>query len=363
MKHAIKSIDNLKPEQMLNSRPDIKDYSKEQLTSWLSDYDIASYRADQIFKWVYQHQADSFAEMTNISKPIRELLSHNFTVRRLKIKKIQVSTDGTRKYLFTLADGKHIESVLIPEDGHDTLCISTQVGCAQGCRFCLTARNGFTRNLTPGEITGQIRDISHTLEGTHRLTNIVLMGMGEPLANFKAVLTALQIITDGDDGMKISTRRVTLSTSGIVPGISALGKETKINLAVSLNATDNPTRDSLMPINKKYPIESLLAVCAAYPLSHRQKITVEYILISGVNDSEADARCLVKLLHPVKAKVNLIPFNEHEQSDFLRPSKNAVERFKQILHDHNYTVMTRLSKGGDISAACGQLSADIEQYD
>ncbi len=362
MEHAIKRTDKPETGATAESRPDIKDCSKEQLVEWLKGNDIASYRADQIFKWLYQHQADCFGDMTNIAKPVRELLDQHFAINRLCIEKTQESADGTRKYLFRLDDGHHIETVLIPEDGHDTLCISTQVGCAQNCRFCLTARNGFARNLTPAEITGQIRDVSHTLGGSRKLTNIVLMGMGEPLANFKSVMTALEIITDGDNGMKISTRRVTLSTSGLVPKMGALGEATKINLAVSLNATDNRTRDFLMPINKTYPIEALLAACAAYPLSHRRKITVEYILIRDINDTEADARRLVKLLHPIKAKVNLIPFNEHPQSEFKRPDMDVVDRFKQILHDHHYTVMTRLSKGADISAACGQLSADVDHY-
>jgi 23S rRNA (adenine2503-C2)-methyltransferase len=363
MEHASKSIGLSREELLIPSRPDIKDYAREQLTTWLTDHGIAAYRADQIFKWVYQHQVDDFADMTNISKDIKALLANNFAVKRLNLKKTQASTDGTRKYLFGLEDGACIESVLLPEEGHETICVSTQVGCAQGCRFCLTARNGFTRNLTPGEIIGQIRDVGHSLGGSRKLTNIVFMGMGEPLANLKAVLTAIEIITDSDCGMKFSTRRVTLSTSGLVLGINALGRATRINLAVSLNATDNRTRDSLMPINKKYPIEVLLAACAAYPLTHRQKITVEYILISGVNDTAQDARRLIKLLHPVQAKVNLIPFNEHQQSAFKRPPAAVIERFKQILHDHHVTVMTRLSKGADISAACGQLAADVNQYD
>lgn len=362
MKDAIKSRPPGLPLPESDNLPDIKNYSKAQLTAWLEEHGIAAYRADQIQKWIYQQQVDHFGDMTNISKEIRQLLSENFSITRLGVKKTREAADGTRKYLFALQDGHHIESVLIPEDGHDTLCISTQVGCAQGCRFCLTAAGGFTRNLRPAEIIGQVRDVAFALGSRRKLTNIVLMGMGEPLANLKAVLTALEVITDGDNGLKFSTRRVTLSTSGIVPAMKTLGQASKINLAVSLNATDNRTRDRLMPVNKTYPIETLLAACADYPLSHRQKITIEYILISGVNDSEADARRLVKLLHPLKAKVNLIPFNEHPQSDFRRPADAVIERFKQILHDHHYTVMTRLSKGADISAACGQLSAEVAQY-
>lgn len=344
------------------ARHDIKDYSRQDLMDWLSGRDIASYRADQIMQWIYQHQVDSFDLMTNISKPIRLILKEHFTIRRLAIRETRVSSDKTRKYLFELDDGHYIESVLIFEEDRATLCVSTQVGCAQGCRFCLTSTKGFIRNLRPGEIIGQVRDMEKIIGTESRLTNIVLMGMGEPLANYDNVLTALNTITDGDCGLKYSTRRVTLSTAGIVPRLAELGRATRVNLAVSLNATDNETRDRLMPLNKTYPIESLLEACAAYPLSKRRKITIEYILIRGVNDSEADARRLIRLLRPVRCKINLIPFNENPASKFRRPDDDTIQRFKDMLHDHNYTVMTRLSKGADISAACGQLEADIRQY-
>ncbi len=344
------------------ARNDIKDYSRQDLLDWLSRRDIASYRADQIMQWIYQHQVDSFDLMTNISKPIRLILKEHFTIKRLSIRETRVAADRTRKFLFELADGHYLESVLIFEEDRATLCVSTQVGCAQGCRFCLTAARGFIRNLRPGEIIGQIRDMEKIIGTESRLTNIVLMGMGEPLANYDNVLTALNTITDGDCGLKYSTRRVTLSTAGIVPRLAELGRATKVNLAVSLNATDNETRDKLMPLNKTYPIEALLEACAAYPLSKRRKITIEYILIRGVNDSEADARRLIRLLRPVRAKINLIPFNENPASKFRRPDDETIQRFKDMLHDHNYTVMTRLSKGADISAACGQLEADIRQY-
>ncbi|MFP4446592.1 MAG: 23S rRNA (adenine(2503)-C(2))-methyltransferase RlmN [Desulfosudaceae bacterium] len=341
---------------------DIKDLSRQELADWLAARDIAPYRADQIMQWIYQHQVDDFARMTNISKAIRPVLAEHFTIDRLKIRDTRIAADQTQKFLFELADGRHIESVLIPEEGHATLCVSTQVGCAQGCRFCLTAARGFIRNLRPGEIIAQVRDIEKRVNPRARLTNIVLMGMGEPLANFTNVLTALDTITDGDCGLKYSTRRVTLSTAGLVPRLAELGRATKVNLAVSLNATDNATRDMLMPVNKKYPLEDLLRACAEYPLSKRRKITMEYILIRDVNDSEADARRLIRLLRPIRAKVNLIPFNEHPQSEFRRPDEAAIQRFKDLLHAHSYTVMTRLSKGAEICAACGQLEADIRQY-
>lgn len=343
-------------------RQNIQNFTRQQFADWLTENGVAPYRADQVFKWIFVHQVDSFDRMTNISKEIREFLASRFSMEGLRVAKTQLSADGTRKYLFTLSDGEHIESVLIPEEDHYTLCISTQVGCAQGCTFCMTAKKGFTRNLTPAEITGQIQGVQKTMDKNGRLTNIVLMGMGEPLANYAHVIASLDTITDSDCGLRLSTRRVTLSTSGLVPRLAQLGHDTTVNLAVSLNATDNKTRDMLMPVNKIYPIEVLLEACRAYPLSNRRKITFEYILIEGINDSEKDASRLVKLLRPIKAKVNLIPFNEHEGSPFKRPNEAAIERFKQILHDHNYTVMTRLSKGADISAACGQLAADIKKY-
>mgnify|MGYP006302794835 CR=1 FL=1 len=347
----------------MTARPDIKNLTSDDLLNWLDRHGIESYRAEQIFKWLYVHQADTFIDMTNISKKIRALLAESFSLDRLAIAKRKTGADGTCKYLLQLSDGEYIESVLIPEDAHNTLCISTQVGCAQGCRFCLTAQKGFIRNLTQSEIVSQILDIRKDIGDQSRISNIVLMGMGEPLANYDNVLKALQIITDGDCGLKFSTRKVTLSTVGLVPRLSALGHATTVNLAVSLNATTNETRSRLMPINTKYPIESLLSACTAYPLAPRRKITFEYILIDGVNDSEQDARQLIKLLKPRYAKINLIPFNEHDECEFKRPPDLTIERFRDILHQHKFTVITRLSKGGDIAAACGQLSAEIDDYE
>jgi 23S rRNA (adenine2503-C2)-methyltransferase len=318
---------------------------------------MRTFRAQQVHKWIYLRQAETFEQMTDLSKAARKLLSDHFTLRRLEIKKTETSRDGSRKYLFELHDGNLIESVLIPEKNHDTLCISSQVGCAQGCRFCLTSRGGFVRNLSAGEIISQVSDIRRDIGPQGKLTNVVLMGMGEPLANYDNVVAALNIITDGDSGLKISTRRVTLSTAGLVPNIPRLGRDVQVNLAVSLNAADNETRNGLMPINRKYPIEKLLAACKAYPLQNRRKITFEYILIKGVNDSPAEARRLAALLRPVRAKINLIPFNVHAESTFECPDEATILEFQQILTNDNYTVMIRRSKGGDISAACGQLRA------
>ncbi len=337
---------------------DIKDLTLDELTAWLVQRGIEPYRGRQIFKWIYQRQADAFGAMTDIRRDIRTLLGEHFHIARLQLEDRQLSRDGSRKYLFRLHDGLFIESVLIPEDNHHTLCISSQVGCAQGCRFCMTARGGLTRNLTMGEITAQIRDIQRDVAGKNRLSNIVFMGMGEPLANLREVLRAIGVMTDNDNGLKFSTRRITVSTAGLVPAMDKLGRATGANLAISLNATDDRTRSRLMPINRKHPLSELMEACRRYPLRHRRMITFEYILMAGVNDSEADARRLAKLLRPLRAKINLIPFNEHAASDFKRPADEVILRFQQILHDSNYTAIIRRSKGQDIGAACGQLRAN-----
>jgi 23S rRNA (adenine2503-C2)-methyltransferase len=345
------------PEIDTHKKTDILELSREQLVAWLTQRDIAAYRAHQIQKWIYMRQVDSFELMTDISKEIRELLSRHFVVERLGVERIEKSRDGSRKYLFRLKDGRHIEAVLIPERGHYTLCVSSQVGCAQGCLFCLTATGGFERNLTRAEIIAQVRDIKNELDEPERLSNIVFMGMGEPLANYKHLVSAIEAITDNDAGLRFAARRVTVSTAGLVPKIVALGRDTKVNLAVSLNATDNPNRSRLMPINRTYPLETLLAACRQFPLPPGRRITFEYILIRGINDSENDAKRLAKLLQPIRCKINLIPFNPHEGCDFARPAEAAIKAFYDILFAKNFTVIIRRSKGQDISAACGQLRA------
>ncbi|MEN8243639.1 MAG: 23S rRNA (adenine(2503)-C(2))-methyltransferase RlmN [Thermodesulfobacteriota bacterium] len=341
-------------------KPEIKDLTVEQLAEWFQQHGMRKFRATQILKWIYLHQAENFQEMTNLSKDTRELLAEHFSISRLKIEKKEISRDGSQKYLFRLHDGNLIESVLIPEKNHDTLCISSQVGCAQGCRFCLTARGGFIRNLSAGEIISQVRDIKHATGSAGKLTNVVLMGMGEPLANYDNVIQALRVIIDGDSGLKISSRRVTLSTAGLVPNMAKLGQNLQVNLAVSLNATDNKTRDALMPINITYPIEKLLEACASFSLPNRRKITFEYILIKGINDTPEDAGRLADMLRPIRAKINLIPFNEHAESPFACPDEDVILRFQNILLDKGFTVIIRRSKGGDISAACGQLRANAQ---
>ena len=340
------------------NKTDIKELNKDEIIAWLTGRAIKPYRVSQILKWAYLRQADSFEVMTDLSKELRNLLSLHFTIARLEKIHVETSQDGARKYLFKLRDGNHIESVLIPERNHYTLCISSQVGCAHGCKFCRTAQRGFIRNLTRGEIVAQVRDVLNDLDDAKRLSNIVFMGMGEPLANYDNLIGAIETITDSDVGLKFSNRRVTVSTAGLAPKLSKLGRDSRVNLAISLNATDNKTRDMIMPINRKYPIEKLIEACRLYPLGPGRRITFEYVLIKGVNDSIEDAERLVSLLKPIKSKINLIPFNEHEGSEFLRPEDSVINRFQEILIKNHYTAIIRHSKGEDISAACGQLSGN-----
>ncbi len=339
---------------------EITDFTRQELGAWFEHNNERSFRGGQVFKWLYLRQATTFDEMTDIGKDLRQRLKENFTLSAMAPDRSETSRDGTEKLLFHLHDNAYIEAVLIPEKDHFTLCISTQAGCAQGCRFCLTAKGGFTRNLTTGEIVGQIRAAKRVLyqrKALRPLSNIVFMGMGEPLANYDTVVRALSIMTDSDYGLKLSARRITLSTCGLVPEILRLGNDTEVNLAVSLNATTDETRSKLMPINRRYPMDELLKACANFQMKPRKKITFEYILIKNVNDTMDDAKRLIRLLMPIRAKVNLIPFNEHDQSEFKRPSKESIQAFLQMLLDHNLTAMVRKSKGDDISAACGQLRA------
>ena len=342
---------------MAFSKKNIKSYNLDEFTARIVDLGLKKYRAGQVFEWIYKNHASSFEEMTNIAKSERALLANSFHLSCLKIIRTETSKDGTKKFLFELHDGHTIESVLIPDEDRLTLCISSQVGCQQACRFCLTAEGGFTRNLRSWEIADQVLAVSRLLkeEGERGITNIVLMGMGEPLANFDEVIRALRVITSGR-GLDFSTRRVTLSTAGLVPFIDALGKSgVKVNLAVSLNASTDEVRDRVMPVNKRWPLRELLAACRRFPLEPRRRITFEYVMLKGVNDSAEDALRLAKLLKGIRCKVNLIPFNPFPGSAFERPEDAAVRRFQKILLDHRYIVPVRESRGRDISAACGQL--------
>ena len=336
-------------------RQDVKNFTEDSLVQWLGKHDIAAYRAGQILRWIYHRGVSSFSDMTDLSKDFRGFLSERLAITRLETERVQTSRDGSMKYLFCLRDGQHVESVLIPEPGHWTLCISTQVGCGMGCKFCLTGRGGLVRNLEPAEIVNQICAVTEDLQGPDPLTNIVLMGMGEPLANYENVVQAIRTI-EGNNGLQFSSRRVTLSTAGLVPRIEDLGRDVRVNLAVSLNAADDDTRSRLMPINRTYPIETVLSACRRFPLPPRRTIMFEYVLIAGVNDAPSDAERLARLLRPLRAKINLIPFNPFEGADFKRPEEDVILAFQEVLLNRHYTVIIRHSKGSDICAACGQLS-------
>ena len=340
-----------------NMKTDLKGLDTQETEEWVKELGMEKYRAGQIRQWIFSKLAVSFDDMTNVSKSVRELLKEKANISHLETVKTQVSEDTTEKFLFKLKDGELIESVLIPEKDHYTICISSQVGCAMGCRFCLTAQQGFKRNLTSAEIIEQIIHVRCSMDDPVKLTNIVLMGMGEPLANYYNVLKAVNNII-ANDGMSFSHRKVTLSTSGLVPQIRQLGQDSLINLAVSLNAVDDETRSFLMPVNRKYPLKSLVSALKEYPLPNRKKITFEYILINGINDRDEDAHGLIRLLSGIKSKVNLIPFNTSPGLEMAAPSPEKINQFRDILVNNNLTAIIRKSKGQDISAACGQLSGE-----
>ncbi|MBW1989312.1 MAG: 23S rRNA (adenine(2503)-C(2))-methyltransferase RlmN [Deltaproteobacteria bacterium] len=336
---------------------DILSAGSPGLSAWLKEHGEEPFRAGQILRWVCQRQADSFEEMTDIKKDLRERLARDFVVPRLALLDQAESGDGSVKYLFGLSDGQAVEAVLMAERDHYTLCVSSQVGCAMGCAFCRTGAMGLSRNLTAGEIVAQVRDALTLAPGKMRLTNLVFMGMGEPLANYDNLVAAITLLMDADRGFAFAGRKVTVSTAGIAPNIPRLGRDTRASLAVSLNAVDDALRTRLMPINATYPIEDLLAACNRFPLQKGRRITFEYVLLAGVNDSVTEAKKLASLLHPKRAKVNLIPYNPHDASPFSRPSERAVRDFQQVLLDRHYTTVIRKSRGADIHAACGQLRA------
>jgi 23S rRNA (adenine2503-C2)-methyltransferase len=339
-------------------KPNIKDLSFKDLAAFLGERKQPAYRAKQIRQWLFQKHAASFSEMTNLSRALREQLEEKFSIGRLKTVRRAESSDGTVKFLFGLADGASIESVLIPESRRLTLCISTQAGCGFGCAFCATAVLGLKRNLTASEIVDQVIEASRSLTADRRITHVVLMGMGEPLANYTQTVNALEIITDGEWGLGISPRRVTLSTVGLVPQIEQLMEQTRVNLAISLHAPSNDLRGELMPVNRKYSLEQLLDCCRKLPIPRRKRITFEYVLLGGVNDSEQHARQLARLLRGIPSKVNVIPFNPHPGSGFARPAPEQIESFQSVLRDEGVQVNVRRPRGDDIQAACGQLQGE-----
>ncbi len=342
------------------SKINLKSLSKDKMKEFVKAQGLPPYRAKQMLHWIYEKKAESIDRITELSKETRGKLSDPAYISNLNLLSRQASKDGTEKFLFGLEDGESIESVLIPDKDRLTLCISSQAGCTMGCSFCLTEKIGFKRNLKAHEIVDQIIAVMRIKGYGSRgmgqgITNIVFMGMGEPLLNFDEVVEALKRITEF---MGISKRRITLSTCGIAPKISELYKKAPhVNLAISLNAADNRTRDMLMPVNRKYPIEHLLSACRKIPLPTRSSITFEYVMLDGVNDRPSDAQNLVRILRGIPSKVNLIPFNPYEGSKLKRPSDEKVFAFQKVLINAGINAFIRKSKGQDILAACGQLKA------
>jgi 23S rRNA (adenine2503-C2)-methyltransferase len=338
-------------------RVDLKNLNPSELNQFLQAFGKDRYRTTQILRWLYQKGAQSFDEMTNLSKKFRRELSEVSFISTLHPLKMEQAKDGTKKFLFQLEDGNRIESVLIPDKTRLTLCLSTQVGCAFRCRFCLTGTLGWNRDLTASEILNQILAVRKILPDRTSLTNIVLMGMGEPLANYENTLKAITLMVC-PDAFKFSSRRITLSTVGLLPELERLSKEKiSFRLAISLNSSEEETRTYLMPINRQYPLRKVLALCKTFPLRPRTRITFEYVMVEGINDSSQDAKKLLKIVRGIPCKINLIPLNEVPGIPLKRPSEEKVKRFQEILMEGGVTAIVRTSKGSEISAACGQLQA------
>jgi len=369
------------------SKQNLLDFDREAFVAYFSEMGEKPFRATQIMKWIYQFGVTDFGQMNNLSKALRGQLEERAEVRNLEVASDKISTDGTRKWLLRLPDGNLIESVFIPEDDRGTLCISSQVGCALDCSFCATGRQGFNRNLTTGEIISQIwlastlLDEAQAMDGggekysgknisgaTHterqlskKVTNVVMMGMGEPLLNFDNVVRAVRLMMD-DFAYGLSKRRVTVSTAGVVPAMDRLSTILDMRLAVSLHATNDELRNELVPLNKKYPIKELFAACHRFVEQQkaRYRITFEYVMLDGVNDQPEHARELIKLLKGLPTLMNLIPFNPFEGSGYGTSSRNAVRRFSDILNQAGITTVIRKTRGEDIDAACGQLAGKIQ---
>jgi 23S rRNA (adenine2503-C2)-methyltransferase len=336
-------------------RHDIAEMELDELEQTLESLGQPRFHARQLFQWVHKCAVVDFDEMTDLGRELRSTLATQFHVGTPAVVRKERSTDGTTKLLLRLEDGYLIESVFIPDTPSNTFCISSQVGCAMKCGFCLTGKMGIIRNLTAGEIVGQVRVLARELDMLRSRFNIVLMGMGEPLHNYDAVMKALRILAD-ERGLAVHPRRVTLSTVGVLPALERLATEPLMpNLAISLHATTEQQRDLLVPINRKYGIRELLDACRRFPLKRRDRITFEYVMLKGVNDSDEDARRLVRLMHGIRAKINLLPLNEAAGIPYERPDDARVNRFARILADRGVTVSVRKSRGRDIRAACGQL--------
>ncbi|HWU40357.1 MAG TPA: 23S rRNA (adenine(2503)-C(2))-methyltransferase RlmN [Candidatus Acidoferrum sp.] len=342
----------------VSDRVELVGLLRQEVEALMGKMGEARYRGRQVFQWVQARRALDTDAMTSMPRALRGVLAGRVRIGRPEAVQVQRARDGTRKYLFRLADGEEIESVLIPDDGRLTACISTQVGCPLACRFCLTGLMGIRRNLIASEIVEQVLALQDGLELGERISNIVLMGMGEPLLNFPQVERALRILSD-EYGANFSPRRITVSTAGHVPGIRKLAEaDLGVNLAVSLSATTDEIRDQIMPINRRWPIGELLSACRAYPLPSRRRLTFEYVMLDEVNDSREDANRLVRLLRGIRCKINLIPFNTAPDLPDRPSPRERVEAFQHILHDAGLTATIRESRGWDISAACGMLRVE-----
>lgn len=345
-------------------KTNLMDLDRNAMRAFMVDIGEKSFRGDQLMQWMHQHGVIEFDAMTNLGKALRESLGGISDIGVPEVVNQELSADGTRKWLLRLDDGNCIETVFIPEDDRGTLCISSQAGCALNCTFCATARQGFSRNLTVSEIIGQLWVASKALGFTDsvkkRITNVVMMGMGEPLLNFDNVVTAMKIMLD-DFAYGLSKRRVTLSTSGLVPELERLYEQCPVSLAVSLHAPNDELRNVLVPINKKYPIRELLAACKRYVEGDaRRRVTIEYVMLDGVNDSLQHARELVQCLKGLKAKVNLIPFNPFPGVLYERSPMTVINAFRDVLMEAGIITVTRKTRGDDIDAACGQLAGRID---
>ncbi len=340
--------------------------SREELEAALAELGEKPFRARQLWHWIYHRGATDFAQMSTLAKSLREVLAANFVVGRPVVSRDQASVDGTRKWLLKFADGNEAETVHIPEEDRGAICVSSQVGCTLTCRFCHTGTQKLVRNLTAAEIVGQVmaaRDAFGEWPSPpdgRQISNIVLMGMGEPLFNYDNVAKALRIIMDGE-GIAISKRRITLSTAGVVPMIRQCGEELGVNLAISLHATNDALRDEIMPINKKYPLKELFAALREYPTNTARRITFEYVMLKDVNDSPAEARELVRLVDGIPAKFNLIPFNPWPGSNYETSEPAVVQKFSDLLFESGYSAPVRSPRGRDILAACGQLRSESER--
>ena len=334
---------------------DLKSLSQKELGAFIKNQGLPDYRADQLIHWIYARYASHIDEITEFSRDLRRRLNESAYISNLEIIRRLKSSDGTEKFLFALQDEQTIESVLIPDGDRLTLCVSSQVGCALRCLFCLTGKGGFIRNLKSHEIVDQIIAVNRTIQN-NKITNIVFMGMGEPLMNFDNVVEALRRIVDL---IGISKRKITLSTAGIVSKMLLLPRKApEVNLAVSLNAATDEVRNKIMPVNKQYPLAALIEACRRYPLKPGRRITFEYVIIDGLNDSLDDAKRLITLLKGLRCKLNLIPLNPHQGDSLKRPSQEKVIAFQRMLFHHNRRAMIRESRGQDILAACGQLRAN-----